>query len=473
MPTGFSTPVAAAITALALVGCVSDRAEETFGRVRARVAEREDQRILWHRDKEDLGSAQDRVDELLRDDLRMEEALEIAILANPRLQATYESIGLAEARVVEALLPPNPSFETVYKDVRNNGHIWEFIAVQEVVGLILAPWRKQAAEAEAERVQAKVTATVLDTLLDVKLAYRRTQAAEQSLRMMETTLASDQAACDMAKRMRKAGNISKLELKGRRAVLQQTKLAFSQAKLERAERREALNRLLGLTGERIDWQTASTLPGIPAEVFPVKAMVEEAVNNSLDLAMARSAMARSLEEAGITDVTSVLPELHVGVESEREPDGTWVVGPLVEFAVPLFDWGQAERASADARVRRSAAIYREAVLALESGIRITRERLNTARKQAARYQHELMPLQKQLTEETQLHFNAMQLGVFQLLAAKKEELRVRRGYINALRNYWMARAEAEHLMNGRLLRESTVDRGSSMPAGGMEGGAAH
>lgn len=473
MPTRLLRAVAAAMTALALVGCVSDRAEETFGRVRAGVAEREGQRIVWHRDKEDLGSARERVDELLRDDLSLQEALEIAILANPRLQATYESIGLAEARVVEAMLPPNPSFETIYKDVRDNGHVWEFIAVQEVVGLILAPWRKQAAEADADRVQAKVTAAVLDALLDVKLAYRRSQAAEQALRMMKTTLASDQAAYDMARRMRKAGNISKLELKGRRAVLQQTKLALSQANLEVAERREALNRIMGVTGKRTEWRISASLPEIPSDAFPAETMADKAVSNSLDLAMARAALSRSLEEAGVTDITSVLPELHVGIESEREPDGTWVVGPMIEFPVPLFDWGQAERAAADARVRRAAATYRGTVLALDSGIRLTQERLNTAREQTTQYQRELMPLQKQLTEETQLHFNAMQLGVFQLLAAKKEELRVRRGFISALRNYWMARAEAEHLMNGRLLRESAVDMPASMPPGGMNGGAGH
>ncbi|MCF7855245.1 MAG: TolC family protein, partial [Candidatus Pacebacteria bacterium] len=98
---------------------------------------------------------------------------------------------------------------------------------------------------------------VLDTLLEINVAYRRAQAAEQALRMMQTTLQSDRAAYDMAKRLREAGNITKLELKGRNAVLQQTKQALSQAELQLAERREALNRLMGLTTGELNWTMAS------------------------------------------------------------------------------------------------------------------------------------------------------------------------------------------------------------------------
>jgi cobalt-zinc-cadmium efflux system outer membrane protein len=171
-------------------------------------------------------------------------------------------------------------------------------------------------------------------------------------------------------------------------------------------------------------------------------------------------------------VTSLLPELHIGVESEREPDGTWIVGPLVEAPLPLFDWGQAERAIADARVRRAAAEYRMVAVALSSAVRLTMRRLELTRKQAEQYRDVNVPLQESLTQETHLHFNAMQLGVFQLLAAKKEELAMRRRYIDSLRDYWIARAEAEQLMSGRMVAQSAAAASEGMAVGsaGNDGG---
>ena len=452
---------------LVLTGCVSNRAQSTFNDVRADVVQRAGHRIEWNRDRADAEVSRGRSNALLADDLRIEQAVEIALLNNPRLQALYESIGLAEAEVVDAMLPPNPSFEAIYKSIHEGGHIWEFILVQEVVDLVMIPWRKDAREANAERVRARVTAGVLDVLLDVKVAYRRVQTAQQLLGMLRTVRKSDLAAYEMANRLRDAGNIPKLELRGRKAVLEQTKLAVRDAELNLAERREALTVLLGLQQPESDWRLAP-LPEIPDRALDAKAIRTEALPNSLDLSMAGYELRRTLEQEGITDVTSLLPELHVGVESEREPDGTWIVGPMLEFPLPLFDWGQADRAGAEAAVRRAGAQYRAAQVEVASAVRLVADRLRITRDQAVRYRDILVPLQKDLMQETQLHFNAMQLGVFQLLAAKKEELQVRQAYVEALRNYWVARAEAEQLMNGRMVRASAV-AGGAAPQGGTGG----
>ena len=51
----------------------------------------------------------------------------------------------------------------------------------------------------------------------------------------------------------------------------------------------------------------------------------------------------------------------------------------------------------------------------------------------------------------------MQLGVFQLLQAKQMEFNFRRNYIDALRNYWIARTELELLLDGHLVRQTMVN----------------
>ena len=51
---------------------------------------------------------------------------------------------------------------------------------------------------------------------------------------------------------------------------------------------------------------------------------------------------------------------------------------------------------------------------------------------------------------SQQHYDAMLLGVYQLLMAKQSEVNAYREYIEAVRDYWMARADLERATGGRL-----------------------
>jgi cobalt-zinc-cadmium efflux system outer membrane protein len=53
-------------------------------------------------------------------------------------------------------------------------------------------------------------------------------------------------------------------------------------------------------------------------------------------------------------------------------------------------------------------------------------------------------------QQTQLHYNGMFVGLYQLLAAKQSEIEARRESLEALRDYWTARAELARAVGGRL-----------------------
>jgi cobalt-zinc-cadmium efflux system outer membrane protein len=55
-----------------------------------------------------------------------------------------------------------------------------------------------------------------------------------------------------------------------------------------------------------------------------------------------------------------------------------------------------------------------------------------------------------------LPFNAMNLGVFQLMQAKRDQIEAARAYVQALREYWTARAEVDQLLAGRLPRRAAT-----------------
>jgi cobalt-zinc-cadmium efflux system outer membrane protein len=68
------------------------------------------------------------------------------------------------------------------------------------------------------------------------------------------------------------------------------------------------------------------------------------------------------------------------------------------------------------------------------------------------YREVQLPLREQIVNETQLNFNAMSTGVFQLLQAKRDQIEAGRAYVETLRDYWIARSEADQLLAGRLVR---------------------
>ncbi|HYO95812.1 MAG TPA: hypothetical protein VER33_14925, partial [Polyangiaceae bacterium] len=80
----------------------------------------------------------------------------------------------------------------------------------------------------------------------------------------------------------------------------------------------------------------------------------------------------------------------------------------------------------------------------------------------------LLPLKQKVLDETQLQYNAMAAGAFQLLAAKRDQVESASAYIDQLREYWLARTEAEQLLAGRLgARLAASDVSSAVTTPGL------
>jgi cobalt-zinc-cadmium efflux system outer membrane protein len=70
-------------------------------------------------------------------------------------------------------------------------------------------------------------------------------------------------------------------------------------------------------------------------------------------------------------------------------------------------------------------------------------------------------------DETLRQYNAMNATVFALLSAKRDHIEGGRAYVEALRDYWTARAELEQLLAGRLPRGGGAPGAAGGSAPGM------
>jgi len=67
-----------------------------------------------------------------------------------------------------------------------------------------------------------------------------------------------------------------------------------------------------------------------------------------------------------------------------------------------------------------------------------------------RYTRVVLPLRTQVVELSQEQYNAMLIGAPQILLAKQDAVNAQRESVEALRDYWIARADLERAMGGRI-----------------------
>ena len=80
-----------------------------------------------------------------------------------------------------------------------------------------------------------------------------------------------------------------------------------------------------------------------------------------------------------------------------------------------------------------------------------------ARQLVDQYRTVLVPLRERIVTLSQQEFEAMLLGVYQLILAKQSEVNTYREYIEAVRDYWLARGDLERTVGGRLGRGVEAD----------------
>jgi cobalt-zinc-cadmium efflux system outer membrane protein len=206
---------------------------------------------------------------------------------------------------------------------------------------------------------------------------------------------------------------------------------------------------MGLWGQDAGFRIAGRLGDPPRAGPDVGSLEREALERSLDLKASRKLFTAAARRRNVAQADGLLPELSAGAEAERD-DGDWKVGPVAELELPLFYQGQGEVATAEAEMRREQQRHRALATSIRAAARAAGSRLLIARERAVYIKAVLLPLRERIVAETQLAYNAMTVGVFQLLESKREQIQAGRAYVEALRSYWTAQAEVDQLLAGRL-----------------------
>lgn len=431
-----------AVALVMLPGCVSssaglDRVRTAIGPTYAR-----ELRTL----EESAGTADGRVRELLARPLDAETAVRVALLSNPEVQASLAEIGIARGDLWSASLLPNPQVDvSIYLgdgEVELEGDL-----LFDLAGMLRTPLSRQAAESALAAEAAESALEILELAYRTRVAFVRYQAARRARDVLQTVVEASRASWEAALILRDAGNITALEASQEEALYQDARLALTDAELRFLEAREQLNARMGLYGPETEWEAQDELPAPPEEEFALDRLEARAVEANVALGVVRDRMRAAGQQLAVAQTTAALPTLRAGVAVRRE-DQAWTFGPALVVDLPVFGQNQGGLVTQEARFAVLEQQYAARAIQLRSLVRRARNRMVIARERERFLRETLLPLRQRVVSETMEQHNAMNASVFQVLAARRAQLESALEHVEALRQYWTARAALEQLLAG-------------------------
>ncbi|MEP6956642.1 MAG: TolC family protein [Chthoniobacterales bacterium] len=447
----FSRDIALIFAAAGMLSGCAGNPKSAFDGVEKSVARASGKQVHWLRSGQEQADAQRAVQAMLRRPLNADSAAQIALLNNKSLQSRFEQLGIGFADYVEASLPSNPSFAASvrFPSKPPSGTNIEYSIAQDLLSLLLLPIKRNLAARELEITRLQIAGDVLGLVAETKAAFYTLQARQQLLGRLQLIVQTNEAGADLAKGQHDAGNITDLDLANQQALYSQSRVEVGQTQAEIRSDRERLNRLLGAWGAQTNWTVAGELPAIPSSEISLARLESKAIAQRVDLAAVRQEVASLGLAMSLKQKTRFVPGgVNVGVDTERDPDRQRVTGPTLDLQLPIFNFGQAALLRLRSQLAQAQRDLEAMSVNARSEVREARDLIAANRELAAYYRKVLLPQRLLIVNQTQLQYNAMQLGPIDLLTAKERELNAERTYIDTWRDYWIARTELERAMHG-------------------------
>lgn len=464
------------------------RLEEAISRVEQNLGQRPDWTVPWDEtapvwDGESV--------------LTLDEALVLALRNNRQLRADLETIGQASADLLQASLYSNPmlNFMIMFPDGGGRAMLWaNGIPQIPLQDLWLIPARKKVAAAVLQSAILRVADQAVETAAEVKRIYAELQYNQRAMELIEENLEIIRQSTQIIRVGQTAGQATQVEvnLSEIRHMRMRSDLIAVEADYLAGKRRLVM--VMGLAGAETGWRV-TPLDELP-DTWVVQAQEEQllltAAEQRLDLKSAEWMVQAAESDIGLNRRAG-LPDLAVGVGFQRTgaPAGSgpslagragntlvrglagrvtgvparpmvgdafqprmremkWMVGPMFDMELPIFDWNQAG-------VARALAVYNQRVAEYESQLQQTvrqvREnlvRIRQAHQQVEFYEQSIMPAVEQNLEVARQSYIAGREDLTVYLDVQEDLLRTRLQRVGFVRDYLIGLADLERAMGGQV-----------------------
>ncbi|MEJ6000059.1 TolC family protein [Paucibacter soli] len=458
------------LLSLALLGgCAGFSADGGFGPVQQSARNHLDKELRWARSEAERAAIRQRVAELLAQPLDAEAAVQLALLNNRGLQASFFELGIGEADFVQAGRLPNPGISLASLQ-RGDEHEIERGLHLNLARLLALPWTGQLEARRFEQSKQRVALEVLSLAAETRKAWIAAVATEQARRYAAQVMEAAEAGAELARRMAQVGNFSALQRAREQGFYADAALGLARAEQLQRSARERLTRQLGLWGEQAaSFALPERLPDLPAQADELPEIERIGMARRLDVQGARLASEALARQLGLSRVTRMVNVLELGLVRNSSNLAPTQRGWELSLELPLFDWGQARVARAESQYLQALERVAETAINARSELREAYGNYRSAHAIAQHHRQELVPLRQRIAEENLLRYNGMLIGVFELLADTRAQIASVAAAIDAQRDFWLAKADLDQALLGKpgLARAGAI---TATPAAADSGG---
>ena len=440
--------MAVLIAAAVLGGCASFSPDGGFAAIEKTAKNRLGKDVQWARSDADQDSIARRVSELLSKPLSVDDAVQLALLNNRGLQATFQELGIGEAEFVQSGRLPNPGFSFGRMSRGDEREIERGLHFN-IARLIAMPFIGQMEARRFEQTKGMVAMAVLSLAADTRKAYYSALAAEESVRYMRQVKLTADASAELARRMEQVGNFNKLQRAREQVFYADASLNLARAEQAQRATRERLTRLLGAWGAQTQFALPERLPDLPKDAMELPDIERVALAQRLDVQGAKLAAEQTARNLGLTRTTRFVNVLELGLLRNSSNEAPVQRGWEIGLELPLFDWGGARVAKAQALYMQTVHRAAETAVNARSEVREAYTGYRSAYDIARHQRDEVVPLNQRIAEENQLRYNGMLIGVFELLADARTQIASVNTSIQALRDFWLAQADLDMALIGK------------------------
>jgi outer membrane protein TolC len=465
--------VLTAVSVATLSACASYDVQKGLDRVNSDTKELTQVELQLARTENGRQKRQALTSKILAKQLGQTDAVQLMLANSPAFQSVMAQNWSDAATAAQAGRISNPMFTYESVVTGSETEITRFLSFG-LLDLLTLPQRSAMAEFRIEQAQLKFAAEVIDRVTQVKQAWVKAVAAEQSFVYAQQVYESAQVSAELARRMESVGNFNRLTRARHQAFYADAATQLVTAKQNAVSKREELVRLLGLDQEQVQLLTLPTrLPEIPKQPMSDEEVGRQASRSRLDVQLAKAHLNASAKAQGLVGITS-LTDIEVTARKGRVSDSDTGAsssprGYEVGVRLPIFDWGSMRRDAMTAQTLAAANNLEATIRAAGSGLRESYAAYRSAYDISRHYKNEVLPLRKVMADENVLRYNGMIIGVFELLADARDQVSTVISAITADQQFWLADAALKANLMGRPMSVGLA----SMPSTSSSAAAGH
>nr|WP_250810508.1 TolC family protein [Neorhizobium tomejilense] len=455
--------LSAIVFPLVAAGCVAtDYAAKDAGfmNASAKSSEATGKQTVWVQNRQQSQVVRDHVKALMtRKTIDVETAVQVALLNNKGLQASYADLGDSAADAWQTQLSVFPTFSVGLTGIATPG-LEAYRVLEGAIAaniLALATYDKNIKLADTRFRQAQLNAAIATISLaaETRRAWINAVAAWENVAYLNQAKVAADAASELAKKIGEAGSMPKADQAREHVFYAELTGETAKARLEAKLTKEELVRLMGLSGSDIDFQIPNRLPPLPKALIKRDDIEAESIHKRMDLQVARLELQATAQSYKLEDVTRIVTDIElVGTyEKEREREDGKILSDVsktagLEFRIPIFDSGQARLRKGELAYMRAANQLAELAVNTRSQARSAYLAYKSNYDIARHYRNSVLPLRNAIEEQSLLTYNGMITSTFELIADTREKIDSTILAVNAKRDFWLAEANLAPVIYG-------------------------